>query len=395
MHEARSRILAAPEQFSARADSLARSSLPEQPTDAMLAPALAEAMEPTEHWVLAHASPSSLSSHCFVPAFCSHACAQHAGFAPLALAHAHIAPGTLYFPSALRTAFTGSPGACACPLVLQRQMRLQWAPCACYRAPKVSAGCVYLQAGTDADAAPLPSTDYIAQCVQAMLPSWQCGEKNLPQNVQGHDTLQALMLAPGFDNHQALQCPKNVPGRIARCVMNDKVNLSGVFSVGCGDGLLEELLTEHFGPLNVIGFDCWDLHPCVWNVLHAKRRPMRACDVPRVPPTHCLLFSFGVHKVPWTAYVKQQQVRAVCIICADSASNPSSEREGDRERLREFGFRVEHEGEILRAAGGNAKLSVWFRDRGSLEDAGSASVKQQNDQSGGKGRKHGRSKKRR
>ena len=63
--------------------------------------------------------------------------------------------------------------------------------------------------------------------------------------------------------------------------------------------------------------------------------------------------------------------------------------------MREFGFRVEHEGEILRAAGGNAKLSVWFRDRGSLEDAGSASVKQQNDQSGGKGRKHGRSKKRR
>lgn len=201
----------------------------------------------------------------------------------------------------------------------------------------------------------LPSESSFRECMAARLDRWSRGHERVPGNEALH---QGLLVHPGFGNSMAVQRPrKSLLERIIKACR--KRGLAGIFSVGCGDGLLERLLADRFPDGNVAAVDSLPLHPAVHNVRHDQRRP-DAATAPAVPKGHALLISFGVPKLPWRAYAEQKQVRSMVVLAADSASTPNpGARASDAKAFEQCGFSLAWEMEVPRAAGGNARASFW------------------------------------
>lgn len=304
---------------------------------------------------------------CFTPCFCSSWCCARAGYVPAL--HLHCSANVLglnVFTASNTTdtrqsqlLHTGEYTPCQCERVLQRQLRSTSRTscgdvCSTPRDHTHMLQCVDISPGDFSDAATLPSSEELGTWMEQMLREWKEHDRPRPD----FETLLALMLHPGFNNTQALQNPGHMPQRLANVITN-MLGLQGVTSIGCGDGLLEELLAHKLGPLNVAGWDSHELHPLARHILHGRLRP-DTHNLPIVHPQHMLLFAFAVHKIPWVQYAKQHHVRAVGILGADEASQPHGKRKSDINKLHQLGFTQVYEEELKRA-GGAAHLSVWCK----------------------------------
>lgn len=105
----------------------------------------------------------------------------------------------------------------------------------------------------------------------------------------------------------------------------------GATSIGCGQGLLEFLLSEYFK--DVVGVDVQEQSEVQQFVLEKMhyRQVTRQGEVVNVPSNHALIFCWGT-RAPWQEYIKKYNGNCLVII-SDESCDPHPEKEDAKKVL--------------------------------------------------------------